>query len=453
MLIIHYNVAFKALDTYVQKHNLLNGKDRSKQVRQSVSSTAKELIRIYGASLVKANTIQKLDIENLPSLRTNNAQLAKLSHSSTRTMQRHITKLIEAGVVTKKVWHGSNASYELWINPEILLVKDQMTPKSAQKIVKQALLKRPQNTLKEYVDILYGTTCPHTESHNSINNNILIAVDKSVETDLKPSDKNLRKGLSGNTGGNNVEKKELNTPCQTDLNILSGNTGGNITPKKELSTPSQPRQYFLSGNTGGNNIERNHDAGGNKRDLRTLSGNKKKSDDARSAALSQRIDMLWMLAKKVLYKDVLLTEYQENSAKRLLEKWYEPVESQYLSKVHQIYVERIGLARKYVSKNPVKRYVQLPDRYFDLDNSNGFRGTKKWWEADQKRKQEVKLKLILKAQIRRFINNQRKTDATRKPALALFRDCEQRIGKLNKPQLLSLFHQAVLNPNNQSFIN
>ena len=102
--------------------------------------------------------------------------------------------------------------------------------------------------------------------------------------------------------------------------------------------------------------------------------------------------------------------------------------------------------KKYIEKDPQKRFVQLPNRYFDPYNSNGFTGTKKWHKIQQQRQREVQVKLIVHAQIKRFLNNEMKEAAKRKPPLELYRDCEQRIGKLGDPVLLEQFHSAVLNP-------
>ncbi len=105
----------------------------AKRLRQPVIATAKELIRVYGLALLKARDIAPLSIENLPSLRTNNIQLSKLLVCSPRTIGRHINKLIEAGVITHKKWHGSNSSYEAWVSPEVLPVNGVKAVKKPQK--------------------------------------------------------------------------------------------------------------------------------------------------------------------------------------------------------------------------------------------------------------------------------------------------------------------------------
>lgn len=60
-----------------------------------------------------------------PSLLTNCVRLAKPCDCSDRTVRNHLRKLKELGVVATK-FHGSNADFELWINPEILFGEDAL---------------------------------------------------------------------------------------------------------------------------------------------------------------------------------------------------------------------------------------------------------------------------------------------------------------------------------------
>ena len=54
---------------------------------------------------------------------TNNCKLAEQLGCSEKTVQNHIGKLTKYGLIARKVWHGSNACYELWINPDFVWEK------------------------------------------------------------------------------------------------------------------------------------------------------------------------------------------------------------------------------------------------------------------------------------------------------------------------------------------
>ena len=137
MLVINYSISYKALDQFVEYHNDSH-EALSDKIKASVLLTAKEIIRIYGAFLIKANGIMELTAENLPALKTNNSQLAGLVKVSPRTIQRHIIKLQEAGIITGKEFCGSNSGYELLINPKILLARCRKDLLEAEKELQEA---------------------------------------------------------------------------------------------------------------------------------------------------------------------------------------------------------------------------------------------------------------------------------------------------------------------------
>lgn len=463
MLFLSYTQSFRRLDHYIKTYNEQTD-GLARQVRQSVTATAKELIRIYGASLTKAHGVSPIDPENLPSLRTNNVQLATLCNSSSRTAQRHIHKLMTAGVITHKVWHGSNSSYELWINPEVLsiplkqqLISEKKAPEATKGNIGEILKKAGFLTENEGFEKKENTNCLHTDAGNTGNtNNIIIAVDNSEKLPHE-SLSHDRTDLSG----------DILKRCEhalTGLSDFSGNTGNtrwaettDTSPKKKEEagqTDAKGAHEADAGNIAGNIFAGNTE----ERGLVAIENTEGRGRDraaeqdllARTVTLDFYVKMLWTLAKNVLYKNIYLTEGQEKKGKELLRKWYEPVEDRRLSRVHEIYVERISLARKFVQKDPKRRFIQLPDRYFNPANPSGFAGTKPWWKAQEKRKKETQVKLILHAQIRRYLNNEKKPVHLRKPSLELFRSCEQRIGKLGDPILLEQFHAAILSPESHS---
>ena len=409
MPIIQYSTAFNALDCYVKQHNAVS-QDLSSQIRQAMILTAREIIKIYSLSLLKANSIQAVDLENLPPLRTNNVQLAKRSNASTRTIQRHIKRLIDANVIIKKIWHGSNSGYELWLNPNILLIRGGKAVNKPSKEQEDEIIELSDNQFfKKYT----SPTCPHTDtSNNGYINNIIIDVDK-LKT--KTSSLPLTNGYQSRNATSN---------------IFTGYTG-KIDPIKKIDAGEIERIKRATDQTGAE-----------------IFG----VDQARSASLSFYVNSLWKLARNTIYKGHYLTKSQEIKGKELLYLWYEPVTDKKLANVHQVYVERLNIVQKYLNKDPTKRYVQLPSQYFDPKNKYGFTGTRSWYQKQKKRDFEVQLKLILHAQIRRFLNNEKKETAKQKSRLELFRSCETRLSKLGQPDLVKTFHASVLNHSTHKFL-
>ncbi|GER59628.1 hypothetical protein ULMA_17360 [Patiriisocius marinus] len=409
MAIIQYSIAFNALEGYVNQHNA-STKNLSSHIRQAMILTTQEIIKIYSISLLKANSIAAIDLQNLPPLKTNNVQLAKRAKASTRTIQRHLKRLIEANIITKKIWHGSNSGYELFINPNILLIGGV---KAVNKPKKELQTEKSKSTDNQFFKNSKTTTCPHTDtSNNGYINNIIIGVDK------------LKTKASSLPLTNGYESRNATS------NTFTGYTG-KIDPKKNNDAGEIERKSRATDQTGAE-----------------ISG----VDQARSASLSFYVKSFWKLARNTIYKDHYLTQSQEKTALKLLYLWYEPVSDKQLQNVHEVYVSRLGIVQKYIAKDPTRRYVQLPDKYFDPKNPSGFTGTRIWYQKQKKREYEVRLKLILQAQIRRFLNNEKKETAKQKPRLELFRSCETRISKLGQPELLNTFHASVLNHSTHKYL-
>ncbi|WP_340156724.1 hypothetical protein, partial [uncultured Winogradskyella sp.] len=256
-------------------------------------------------------------------------------------------------------------------------------------------------------------TCPHTDtSNNGYINNIIMGV-HNLKT--KASSLPLTSGYESRNATSNT---------------FTGYTG-KIDPKKNSDAGEIERIKQATDQTGTEISD---------------------VDQARSASLSLYVGSLWKLARNTIYKEHYLTQSQVKKAKELLFLWYNPVSDKKMAKVHQVYIDRIGLVQKYISKNPEKRYVQLPDKYFDPKNPSGFTGTRTWYYQQKKRELEVQMKLVLHAQTRRFLNNEKKETTKQKPRLALFRACENRLGKLGKPELVNAFHASVLNHSTHKFL-
>lgn len=409
MAIIQYSTAFRSLDNYVLQHNA-STKDLSSHIRQAMILTAREIIKIYSLSLLKANSVEAVDFQNLPPLKTNNVQLSKCAKASTRTIQRHLKRLIAANIITKKIWHGSNSGYDLFINPNILLIGGV---KAVNSFKKEPCSKDSQLIKNQFFKKYTTPTCPHTDtSNNGYINNIIIGV-------------------------HNLKTKASLLPLTSGY--ASRNATGNT----------------FTGYTGKIDPIKNSDAGEIERIKRVTdqtSAEISGVDQARSASLSFYIGSLWKLARNTIYKEHYLTQSQEKKAKELLFLWYNPVSDKKMADVHQVYIDRIGLVQKYIAKNPEKRYVQLPNKYFDPKNPSGFTGTRTWYYQQKRREFEVQMKLILHAQTRRFLNNEKKEIAKQKPRLELFRSCETRLGKLGKPELVDAFHASVLNHSTHKFL-
>lgn len=142
---IDFKKSFTAIDRFFNEFN--EGKTMQDKTRLKANSkaTAYAIIRLYGNYLYSKKMLfvdgkagAKLD--EIPPLSTNNVRIAEHINATDRTVRNHIKKLIDAGLITKKVNHGRVNNFELWINPEILGVKKKLDLAEINKTISKQII-------------------------------------------------------------------------------------------------------------------------------------------------------------------------------------------------------------------------------------------------------------------------------------------------------------------------
>lgn len=382
MIAIHYPTAYRALDNYVDRFNSQTSQS-SHKLKTATVAAAKEIIRIYGVSLLKKNN-QRANPEQLPPLFTNNKQLATLVKCSSRSIQRYMIRLRQASIVTGKVHHGPNANYELWINPEILWANSGFQPETNNVLLKQPGLK---NVLTHVNTPVFGPQ----------------------RTDRLPS-------YSGNFK-NNIQNEVDN------VDFLEIDDSGNI-----------------SGNT--RKIAERSDVPGNKSSA-AAAGDYPGNEDE-NKLISPLVDEFWTAAKKQLYPCTTIIPRQEATARKLIRELYCQKSNRDLQEVHAAFLQRISLAAEYVQKDPIKRFIPLPYIYFDSTNAKGFTGTEEWYWQSGRYKDNMRKEILLERLIKRYRNNDKAPLSQRLPVLKLYKACEQRLAVYGDEELINKFYTAVI---------
>jgi hypothetical protein len=356
-----------------------------------------------------------------------------MTNVSPRTIRRHINRLLDAKVLTEKVFKGRKANYELRFNPSILLINGVKAVESEKNSEKNQKLKSADN---QFFKNNIRTSCPQPNpSNNSYINNVIIAVDNKLKRSSPPL--TTQKFTSNESGNNFSRYAEEEGGKKNDEPLTQG------TPGAKFSDRNSTQKYNFC-----DDAEEEEKSGEVSKQAKDMDS---RLEASRFASFNLYVDSLWKLAKETIYKNIYLTENQQIIAKELLRDWYAPVAAPNLPKVHNVYVKRMELVQAYLAKDPENRYVQLPNRYFDVKNKHGFAGTKSWYEIHVRSKRKTRMKLILHAQIRRFIDNENKDTSKQKSRLQLFRECEKRVGSLNTPELLQEFYTSILNKTSFNF--
>ncbi len=414
MQIIQFSETFKSLNRFIKTHNA--GVDGlGKRVGASMTLTAQEIVKLYARLLAIGRDLDALDKDNLPPLRTNNAQLAERCNCSTRTIKRHLIRLQTAGIITGKHWRGSDNCFELWINTEFLwlnqLIFDKK-PKNQKNVPGEQTAHTAQN---ESFEKEGGTDCPHYEKgyfNKREINNIIRSVDNSD-------------GIVSEAGAfpSEVGIKNRHPHARTGLHDRNGDLKGHAGEKGFKNDFQDATGKLWAG--------------------ATREAVSEDSGAGRSAFLYAM--ELWEKAKISLYSDTHLTAWQEKEAQRLIPKFYETVPLEKLRACHQVYLERVEMVRAYLQRSP-DRFVPLPHKYFDRDNPNGFTGTKKWWEDRRRLKKENWKNKVLKEQVAKIAMGRLGLGENKEPLLTQYLRCEQRIARFKDPELMDRFHQKVLSP-------
>ncbi|TPN85828.1 winged helix-turn-helix domain-containing protein [Aquimarina algicola] len=423
-MLLDYSITLKQLDRYVDDYNATLSAD-ALPLKGSMLHTAKEIVRMYGRALLKASKHTRLQEDNLPSMRANNVQLSKITKMSSRTIQRHLKRLLQTGIITKKINHGSKFPYELWITPKILWIKGLTTPK---KSIMDEMTSKFQDAEKQEITNDTATKCPHRDARNYQKNstNKLIGVDNFKNTgilalaNVLTTHTDQRSSLPRTTFSDFAGYPQLKAP-QIDPQLKAA--GG------MMATAGW--QGLALCKPGGAKIPR------------PISQADVNQATTRHTFLLSYAKKLYGLARQKLYADTLLTPYQHQTAIALLYQWYRPVPNEKLARAHEIYCDRIELARKYIARKPQERFVTLPDQYFDPKNKNGFAGTKRWYQKHKIYLQRLQLQSILRQQIQKFKRNEAKDTGQGRPRITVLRECQQEIDKLKIPALAKQFESAV----------
>ena len=311
-------------------------KFRKQSIKSTHIETAKEIVRFYGAYLYK-NKNQKLDQSRRFWITNTGVAKNKLQHST--TIYRHIVFLLECGIVTNKIFHGSNYGIEVEINPELLVFKNN-AQLSKQWILSE--LERTAPTLDTYNTSCKDNDPNHFQETNNLNS-LCGKVNKSEGFDFVPETKSQKQGSK--VMGDN-----------TRAVVKSG------IPKQVM--PETPA--LVAG------------------DVPTF-----------LPRINRYTDEAWEFAESVLYPKNTFTEQQVILSKLYIAEYFSLIRKDdfiaHSQKLFLHFCERILLAKKYVDKVP-SRFIPVPWTWFDKHFAGGFKGTLAWLKIVHAKRKNLKHK-------------------------------------------------------------
>ncbi|MBC8147474.1 MAG: hypothetical protein H8E98_05760 [Bacteroidetes bacterium] len=318
---LEFNLSKKVIDFCGEKYNCEKNNSTEKLKRAHLELMY-ELVRLYRSRLNNNNLLPeylKVNYDKL-SVSTNNKILAERLHCSVSAIKRQRERLRNAGMITE-IWHGTNNSYEVFIETGFLAVFDLENPGYS-----------PKLNFVEYQETkvyISSKRALFTVSYRLHLNKTVIVCEKLVPF-LKVKSINV-----GNTSLGYTQKRVEN---------VHKNNKNNEDYWEKVDTKAEKLQQ----------LKRNA-----------------------AKALVNKYVTLMLKDKEVFAGEIY------KAANIVEENYFPKNDSESINYLMGVYLERIDFAKKYSEMNE-KYQAPFPARYFDIHNHrNGFTTTKKWY-ADNK---------------------------------------------------------------------
>lgn len=467
----------KRLDEYIEHYNA--DKPLRAQLRPHHKALAQYLLYIYSRSIIKAQAYGGglSECSPLPLLRTNNVQLAKAMGCGERTIINLRERLKAAKVITKEVFRGSNASYEVGLSDAVIHIQRAGEPANivhffgaSRKTLRHTVTGKTIQETKELIE-LSGLDFQQPSDFQA--NELVFAVENDVNTCGKPE----------SVVENQHPSSSPETPDTPEtLETRTGNENGSAnqeTPPELRRTPQRPvpqRQDSHQSEAELSEVPTHSVGTGKAKSVsrtrktpstmdhgpttpkpttpqlpnpttppKTLIEALKGIDPQITTSITRHVNIIWTCALLNLYDDKWIAEEEAERAKAVLAEYFIYTTPDRFQAGAAEIIERIVLVRRWIERGQAKgenRWVPLPAKYFDFRNQKGFTRTKPWFKAHMKAKAEIKAKELLTKAIKEYLRAQ-EPGAKIGPS-ETYRRIAQRLGKYDS-DLLNRFHAQIAN--------
>ena len=398
----------KLLEQFAEQYN--GSKPLGEQLRSAHRKLAEYLLYIYSLRLKRAMSfgeIQKGSV--LPTLRTNNEQLAGEMGCSVRTIQNLRERLKTAGFIQKEVWHGTNSSYEIFINVTLIHIEERGDSTNVNfrfdpRFFSGQSSPAGQSSAKTLRHTVSCSTLQDTNKLNQLSGvDFPQSSDNQTDDALKPvgnAEKSVEKP------GKFVKNLQDSQAQETNSGYETGRTPTDQAPDCfEDATAGLPASV--------------------------------------TEKIARQVDFIMTCAKLNLYADKWISENEEERARaRLAEYFIYSDPERFIAGANEI-IGRIYLVKKWIERGQAKgqkRWVPIPSIYFDHRNPIGFTRTKSWYKKHLQAKNEIKDNELLTKGLRVY-QKSLEDGSTISPTEA-YRRISQRLGKRSKT-LLNKFNNAL----------
>jgi hypothetical protein len=419
--VLQYKSSLSAFLNYVREYN--DDKPLREQLRPQHAKMYTRILTLLSRQLYENNKLfqetpdfRQLNDKEPVKLHTNRKALSWVENTiriSGNTAYRQVLRLMDAGVITAKINHGSQMNFELLINPEILLISDVINP------VYKPCSKYLDGENKAGYDCLKTSFTPeYLISEKELFNNSNISVDKETRIPIRD---------------NSVKEQER----AQKKNILKEHREiAQNSEKNDKSPWEKPDELINEWNPSA------EQAG--KKEPKLMPACKVKLREYQKSAARW---LFWYILNRLFEGRIFNPAHLENTLAYVEQHYFiNCLSLKSIEHTRKIYKWRIDKAKRTIERHEINMQWIFPGYYLDLNRKGinpdtgkpymSFINTASWpkkYEQFQKQKDRQKQKAIgldlLNKQLRLFLNN---------PNLNQFKRCESYVRK-NIPHLMEDF--------------
>jgi hypothetical protein len=353
----------------------------------------------------------------VPPISVNCKQLGRRRRLSSRTIRTHLGLLLKMGALTGKVWHGTRANFELWINPKYVW-------------------QTPENAVESDLDRLQIGAILQGEQTKFP----LSVAFETLETG-KLEQSQGEKLVAHPAAAPNLELVAHPGPV-SGLETLATPTG-NTGPQADPGLPTQAPEIASAGA---------------RREPRATARKKAQAaptapENGPTRAQKQLVMSFWAYARQELYADAAFDEQQHAKAQNAI--WFgvfggfkAGLTPREYELYHQQALERVDMVHDWVKKRDYQlpapyAEVVLGRGYFDRENAQGFARTEEWLAEKMVRRHEYHVASILRKAGAEMRGWRLKTASKRVLALTasqLYHKHLKKVQALRDPRALDKFY-------------
>ncbi|MEM9928549.1 MAG: hypothetical protein AAF840_01895 [Bacteroidota bacterium] len=407
MIVVHPYKSYVLMETVFDAQN--DGKASRERLKGSHMEVMKALVRLLKKEIGNYQIFGRKagpDGYHLRSLRTNSVQLAKMLKCSIRTVRNRLSRLQAAGWI-KKIFHGSNAAFEIHVNTDLLHLQET-TADHVNSV--SGIFANPLPSMRQFLPHTLSQVPRDTNNNNELSG--LPSEPSATTSAASPADTQQQTDTATGyhpSSENHASQGQGTNPPKSSAKRV---------PVRRKPPPKRPE---------------------------TMEEAIAHLDSRDQVRLPRLIDTVWEYALAELddWMPPYLAPSEVRKGRIGLAEFFAYGNPKRWKDAAVQFIARIDVARGHMERRTAagkNAFIRLPSYYFDIRNVDGFRITQDWYLEN---KRELK-KAAIRAEIERCLKLYwRELERNEGDIDEAIRVIKQRLEKKGGPKLFQLFKNRL----------